>query len=71
MSNEAILRRELANTAHRYHAIRVRDGAPDHKFWQFPNCPAESCRSAREALGLPQPGPLLSLVLSREPGEDG
>jgi hypothetical protein len=44
------VRDQLEKSAQRYHHVQHQAGASEHKHWNFPNCPAEGCKAAREAL---------------------
>lgn len=77
------VRTQLEKCARRFHAQRLQDGAAEHKYWRFENCPADSCVEAKKALGLPVHHTAHGLVESlyanqagvepvdREPGEEG
>jgi hypothetical protein len=78
--NVDMLAAQLEKCARRFHQTRQVDNAAEHKFWKFENCPAESCREARKALGMPDaimppigPSPVLMGAhekVQREPGEE-
>lgn len=72
--DERMFRDLFEKCARRFHDFNVTQGAAQHRQWQFANCPAESCKSARQALGMrvnplgDKPGPVSA---PREPGEEG
>lgn len=84
--DERAFRELFEKCARRYHEFTASQGAVQHRAWHFENCPAESCKSARKALGLrvnpldnssaTKPGPVNSGHAAaeprlREPGEEG
>lgn len=73
--DERTFRDLFEKCARRFHDFHVTQGSTQHRQWQFANCPAESCKSARQALGMrvnplgDKPGPVQAGP--REPGEEG
>lgn len=44
------LREAFEKNAQRYHSLRREDRAPEHRFWNFPECPAPACTEARRVM---------------------
>jgi hypothetical protein len=58
-------RGKFENCARRYHDLLRGEASPSHRYWKFENCPADTCKDAREALGLPVGG---TMDLAASPG---
>lgn len=50
MSAIARLREEFEKSARRFHGLQLYLCSPEHRWWKFEHCPADSCRLAREAM---------------------
>lgn len=77
--DERAFRELFEKCARRFHDFAGSQGAVQHRSWRFENCPAESCKSARKALGLRvhpleepcAPGHAATNPRLREPGQEG
>jgi hypothetical protein len=76
--NENTVRQALEKTARRFHQERQYNNSQEHKWWKFENCPADYCKEARQALGMPEgvmppihDTPAPAIPAPREPGEEG
>jgi hypothetical protein len=62
----------LEMAARKYHGAMWLVNSPEHRYWTWEHCPAEVCRDAREALGIPTPAiEFADVCKMREPGAEG